>query len=149
MKKIIYVIAFLVISIYASLAQNNNWTNGVFTTGDTLRFFYVNHAKVVYIQSQDSTLTGIDTLGLYSVDTSGGVVMKGGPIATLSQNQATITTFATTMVAGAGLGSVFAWYPCKQAGNCTFTGWLMLARLNVNDNITPFLPKTRYGFTFE
>mgnify|MGYP001320461756 CR=1 FL=1 len=176
MKKIILVLAVLAVSIFSSLASERsvtrpvinlndilngyaqlpqvmttptNWTEDSFSPGDTTSTFDVNHASVVYVLYADSALTGTDTLWIGTqVTLDNGRILR----AQVSVHNATTTT-ATTYVSfpiipGNGLTALFSWNP-TNVGGTKFTGTMFMARTNVNDNVTPFLPVGRFAWAYE
>lgn len=179
MKKIILFLAVLFISVFASVANTlpgekyfpvvslndilngyaqlpqisttpNNWIEDSFSAGDTTATITgLSHASVFYFLAADSTMTGTDSLWLgIQVTLDNGRILKA-PIAVHNLFTTTITTYVTPpIIPGAGLTACFVWYPAN-VGGAKFSGSLHVARLNVNDNVTPYLPVTRWAYAWE
>lgn len=176
MKKIILILAVLAVSIFSSLAADKpgtmpvinfndiingyaqlpqvmttptNWTEDSFSPGDTTGTYGVNHASVVYLLYADSTLTGTDTIWVgVQVTLDNGRVLKA-PVSLHNAFTTTATTYVTfPIIPGAGLTALFSWNP-TNVGGTKFTGTMFIARTNVNDNVTPFLPVGRFAWAYE
>jgi len=170
MKKTILILALLVVSIFSSLAAPvisddlfrgsypelpqltttpTNWIEDSFSPGDTTGTADVNHASVVYFMFRDSALTGTDTFWIgVQVTLNNGIIIKGA-VTVHNMATTTITTYITfPIVPGNNSTAIYAFNP-TSVGGTKFTGTLFVARTNVNDNVTPYLPVTRWAYTYE
>jgi hypothetical protein len=142
MKKLIIAL-FLIIASYAQAQET-----GFFAAGDTTETYDVANASVVYFSFKDSAMTGTDSLKIFVQSVSGGVTFYS-LVGVHALSQTTSTTNVSLLIPGASAGETYAFYPASgNGGTATFTGTFFIARLNVNDNITPYLPKTRYKFWY-
>jgi hypothetical protein len=139
-----------VFELPAFLTDPTNWTEYTFSPGDTTTTFSVNHASIVYFMIADSSLTGTDTVWIgIQVTLDNGRILKA-PVAVHNVATTTQTTYVAPplIIAGNGATAVFAFNPLS-IGGAKFTGIFFLARTNVNDNVTPYLPRTRLAFAYE
>jgi len=169
-KRIIFVLSFLAVSIiaaqaspvinindllngYAQLPQAlttpTNWTEDAFSAGDTTGTFDVNHAAALYLMARDSSMTGTDSLWLgIQVTLNNGLILKAA-IAVHNLATTTITTYITNpLIPGDNTTVCYVWYP-TNTGNGKFTGTMFLARLNGVNAATPYTPVTRIAWAYE
>jgi hypothetical protein len=116
-----------------------------FIAGDTTTTFSINNASAVYICAKDSAMTGTDSLGAWIEYTMNGVTIDV-PITVHRLSTTTTTTFIAgeLLIAGDGVAAGWVWYPAGVSGaDIRFTGTLRLSRLNYNDHVTPYTPRTQ------
>jgi len=127
-----------------------NWTAGDFGSGDTTDTYTVNHAKIVYLVYRDSAMTGTDSLWFGITNTLSNGLVLDAAVKVQAMNQTTATTFLSgaILVPGNNTTTIYVFTPINGAQE-TISGTFKLARLNVNDNVTPYLPKGRYLLSYE
>lgn len=128
----------------------SNWTEGDFGSGDTTATFEVSHAKIVYFVYGDSSMSGVDTVWFGITNTLSNGLVIDCAVKLQAMNQTTSTTFLSgaVLIPGDNTKTIYTFIPTTGSQE-TFTGTIKIARLNVNDNVTPYLPKGRFIFAFE
>jgi hypothetical protein len=127
-----------------------NWTEFDFGAGDTTVTYDVAHAEIIYFVYRDSSLTGTDTLWIGVTNTLSNGLVLDAPVKVQNMNQTTSTTFlsGSALIPGNNTTTIYAITPVAYSQS-KFTGTIKVARLNVNDNITPYVPKGRGIFAAE
>ena len=128
----------------------SNWTEFDFGSGDTTTTYSVEHASIIYFIYRDSSLTGTDTLWIGITNTLSNGLVLDAAVKVQALNQTTSTTFLSGAALIPGNNTTTAYAITPVVYNTTkFTGTIKVTRLNVNDNITPYLPKGRGVFAAE
>lgn len=128
-----------------------NWTEGDFRAGDTTATYDVSHASVVYLVYVDSALTGTDSLWFGITNTLSNGLVIDAPVKVQNLNQTTSTTYlsGSLLIPGNNTKTIYLFTPSASVAGAKITATFKLTRLNVNDNVTPYVNVGRFIFAWE
>lgn len=121
-----------------------NWTEFDFGAGDTTTTYDVQHASAIYLIYRDTSMTGTDTLWIGITNTLSNGLVLDAAVKVQAMNQTTSTTFLSGAALIPGDNTTTAYIITPVVYNTTkLTATIKIARLNRNDNVTPYLPTGR------
>ena len=141
MKKLLLALFILVTFVTVSKSQFTEYT---FSSGDTTFTASFKDAKAVFITIRDSSISGTDSIYVGLKQVYNGITFLSTVSVHLLETTTTTTFIASNLlIPGDNTTKTYVWYPGNNTAEIGFTGQLFVRRLNVNDNTTPYLPKTR------
>lgn len=141
MKNTIIALFLLCSLVFVSQAQFTEYT---FSSGDTTFTASVKDARAVHFTIRDSSITGTDSIYIGLKTVYNGITFLSTVSLHLLETTTTTTFVASNLVIpGDNTTKTYVWYPGNNSSAIPFTGSFFIRRLNVNDNSTPYVPKTR------